>query len=61
MVAEPCKKTLKELKKDIKRIEGIHAAIQDFVDSVQASGGSKKAQRRNPTQKRKKQSRADER
>ena len=55
IVAEPYKKMSKELKKDIKRIEGTHAALQDFVNSVQAAGGFGRTRRRKPAQRRKKQ------
>ncbi len=61
LVAEPYKKTSKELKKDIKRLEGTHAALKDFVDSVQAAGGFRRSSRRRPTQRHKKQHRSDER
>lgn len=60
IVAEPYKKTLKELKKDIKRIEGTHAALKDFVDSVQAAGGFSRTRRRKPVQRRKKQQKTNE-
>lgn len=60
IVAEPHKKTSKELKKDIKRIEGTHAALKDFVDSVQAAGGFGRTRRRKPAQRRKKQPKTNE-
>ncbi|MBL7555885.1 MAG: hypothetical protein JNM24_08695 [Bdellovibrionaceae bacterium] len=60
IVAEPYKKTSKELKKDIKRIEGTHTALQDFVNSVQAAGGFGRTRRRKPTQRRKKQPKTNE-
>ena len=60
IVAEPYKKMSKELKKDIKRIEGTHAALQDFVNSVQAAGGFGRTRRRKPTQGRKKQPKTNE-
>ena len=59
-IAEPYKKTSKELKKDIKRIEGTHAALQDFVNSVQAAGGFGRTRQRKPTQRRIKQPKFNE-
>lgn len=54
IVAEPYKKTSKDLKKDIKRIEGTHEALKEFVDTIQAAGGFGRTRRRKPVQRRKK-------
>lgn len=58
-IAEPYKKSSKELKKDIKRIEAMHATLKEFVDNVQASGGFGKKRQRKPAKKRQKQQRQD--
>jgi hypothetical protein len=59
-VAEPYKKTSKELKKEIKRMEKAHADLKDFVDLVLATGGFERKRRRKPATRRKRQSRVGE-
>jgi hypothetical protein len=54
IVAEPYKNTSKDLKKDIKRIESMHADLKEFVDTIQAAGGFGRTRRRKPVQRRKK-------
>ncbi len=54
IVAEPYKNTSKDLKKDIKRLEKMHADLKEFVDTIQAAGGFGRAKKRKPVQRRKK-------
>jgi hypothetical protein len=53
-IAEPYKQNSKNIKKDIKRIEGIHAGLRELVESIQAAGGFARSRRRKPVQRRKK-------
>jgi hypothetical protein len=53
-IAEPYKQNSKNIKKDIKRIEGIHTGLRELVESIQAAGGFGRSRRRKPVQRRKK-------
>ncbi len=60
IIAEPYKKTSRDLKKDIKRIEGVHETLKDFAESIKAVGGFRQAIRRKPVQRSKKRKSTNE-